>query len=141
MKKEQGRSFVAIMITIGVVSLFLRFGLAKVILWNISQNESQAQDSLKLISVALENYAKAHQGLFPTDFSFLTQAAPLNPAYLDKNYLALSPIKGYNYSCLRLEPAGYSCAAIPEKCQLSANTAYTITTGGLLLTEPCSKQE
>lgn len=138
MKRNYGRSFVWIMVVIAVVSLLLRIAIEKLMLFNIAQNELNAQNNLKLISAALENYAKAHQGAFPNDFSLLTKS---NPPLLDNNYLELSPLKGYNYSCARLERSGYDCEAIPDKCRLSANMIYSVSTGGLLVSEPCSKQE
>ena len=138
MRRNRGRSFVWIMIVIAVVSLLLRIAIEKLMLLNISQNETNAQINLKLISAALENYAKDHKGVFPEDFSLLTKSSP---PLLDINYLALSPVKGYNYSCSRLDTSGYACQAMPDKCRLTANTAYSVTTGGLLVSEACSRQE
>ena len=138
MKRNSGRSFVWIMIVIAVVSLCLRIAIEKLMMFNIAQNEINAENNLKLISAALENYAKAHNGVFPDDFSLLTKTTP---PLLDNNYLALSPIKGYNYSCSRLELSGYACQAAPDKCKLTANTIYSVTTGGLFVSEACSKQE
>ncbi len=123
---------------IAVVSLLLRIVIEKLMMFNIAQNENNAQNNLKLISTALENYAKAHNGAFPSDFSLLTKSTP---PLLDKNYVALSPLKGYNYGCPRLELSGYACQAIPDKCQFTANVVYSVTTGGLLVSEACSKQE
>ena len=138
MKRNAGRSFVLIMIVIAVVSLLLRVAIEKLMIFNIAQNETNAQNNLKLISSALENYAKAHNGVFPDDFSLLTKSIP---PLLDKNYLAFSSVKGYNYSCSRLELSGYACQATPDKCQFTANMIYSVTTGGLLVSEACSKQE
>jgi type II secretory pathway pseudopilin PulG len=138
MKTSPGRSFVWIMIVIAVASLLLRVAIEKLMIFNIAQNEINAQNNLKLISTALENYAKAHKGIFPDDFSLLTKSTP---QLLDNNYLALSPIKGYNYSCSRLDASSYACSAMPDKCRLTANTIYSVSTGGLFVSEACSKQE
>jgi len=138
MKNTKARSFVAIMIALAVSSLLLRIAIEKIIKINISQNESNAQTTLKLISTAIENYAQDHLGVFPVNLSVLTQN---HPPYLDKDYIAQTPLKGYNYSCPRFEPSGYSCSAIPVKCQLTGKMIYTITTGGLLISEECSKKE
>ena len=138
MKRNPGRSFVWIMIVIAVVSLLLRIAIEKLMMLNIAQNETNAQNNLKLISAALENYAKTHKGVFPNDLSLLTKSTP---PLLDVNYLALSPIKGYDYSCSRLDASGYACQAMPDKCRLTANTIYSVTTGGLFNSEVCSKQE
>jgi type II secretory pathway pseudopilin PulG len=126
------------MIVIAVVSLLLRIAIDKLMMLNISQNENNAQNNLKLISAALENYAKDHRGVFPNDFTLLTKSTP---PLLDINYLALSPIKDYNYTCSKLDASGYACKATPDKCRLTANTIYSVSTGGLLVSEKCSRQE
>lgn len=138
MKDRKGRSFITIIVGIALLVLILRIAIEQMIKLNISQNESNAQSALKLISTALENYAKDNQGVYPTSLLVLSQK---NPPYLDKNYLRQSPIKGYNYSCSRLEPTGYSCAAIPVKCNLTGKKIYSITTGGSFLSEECKAKE
>jgi Tfp pilus assembly protein PilE len=136
--RNSGRSFVWIMIVIAVVSLLLRVAIEKLMMLNIAQNETNAQNNLKLISVVLENYAKNHNGIFPNDFSLLTKSTP---PLLDIDYLELSPVRGYDYTCSRLDASGYACEARPDRCRLTANTIFSVTTGGLLVSEACSKQE
>lgn len=126
------------MVIIAISSLTLRIAIEQIIRINIAQNESNAQTTLKLISAALENYAKDHLGAYPDKSSLLNQD---NPRYLDKDYLAESPAKGYDYSCSRLESSGYSCAANPVKCNLTGKMTYTVTTGGLIVSEECIKKE
>lgn len=138
MKNLKGLSFVTLMVIIAVCSLILRIMVKQAISLNISQNESSASATLKLIATALENYAKNNHGLFPLNFSSLTQA---NPVYLDKDYIAQSPVKGYIYSCLRLEPSGYNCSAAPATCNLTGGKNFTVTTGALFTSEECSKKE
>lgn len=138
MKNRKARSFVTIMMAIAVCALVLRVLIEKLTKINIAQNESGALITLKLISTALENYARDNSGAYPADFSLLAQTSP---PYLDKNYLLKSPLRGYNYSCLRLGPSGYSCSAAPTRCRLTGNTVYTITTGGSLISEACEKKE
>jgi competence protein ComGC len=138
MINKKARSFVTIMLVIAVCALVLRVLIERLIKINITQNESGALITLKLISTALENYAKDHLGSYPNSLSILTKD---NPPYLDKDYLVKSPLKGYNYSCLRIEPSGYSCSASPTNCKLTGNTVYTITTGGSLISEGCEKKE
>lgn len=102
---------------------------------NIAQNESKAQETLKLISVALENYAADHRGAFPSSLSDLVQT---QPPYLDKNYVAQSPIEGYNYSYSKLESSGYSCSAVPVKVGstgIMGKRSFRITTGGIMENE------
>lgn len=135
---RKARSFVVIMIIIAVASLLLRYGMEKLIKVTIGQNESQAETTIKFISAALENYAKDHLGAYPKSLNLLTQG---NPPYLDKDYLNQSFLKGYYYSCARLEDSGYSCSAAPITCGLTAKLAYTITTGGVFISEDCNKNE
>ena len=138
LNNTRGRNFIALITTIAVVSLFLRIAVARIIKFNISQNESVALLTLKLISTALENYAKDNHGAYPATFSALIKT---NPSYLDKDYIAESPLKGYNYACSRLDFSGYSCSAIPVKCNITAKLNYTVTTGALLVSESCGRKD
>ncbi len=138
MKNKSAKSFVTIMIVIAVSALFLRIAIEKLIKVSIAQNESNAAATLKLISAALESYAKDNRGIYPENLSLLTKTSP---AYLDKDYITKSPLKGYNFSCLRLEPAGYSCLASPARCKLSGRMVYTVTTGSLFISEDCEKKD
>lgn len=138
MAETSAKSFVVIMIVIAVCAVVLRILIDTLIKINIAQNESTASLTMKYIAAALENYASDKEGLFPTNFFALVKTSP---AYLDKDYTADSPVKGYYYSCPRLHPAGYSCYASPVKCKLTGNTIYNITTGGLLISQDCSKKE
>ena len=134
----KAKSFVIIMIVIAVASFLLRFAAEQIIRINVAQSESNAVSTLKLIAVALENYAKNNKGVFPAQFGILTKDVP---AYLDKDYTALSSFKGYEYACPRLESSGYSCIASPAICRITGKTIYTLTTGGVIVNESCSKKE
>ena len=138
MKNCRAKSFVTIMIFIAIFAFLLRFAVSQIIKISIPQNESSAQATLKLISTALENYAKDNQGAYPKSMTVLTQT---KPPYLDKDYILRSSLKGYSYSCSRMEPSGYSCTATPLKCMLSGTKIYAINTGGLFMVDECSKKE
>jgi hypothetical protein len=138
MHNNNAKNFVLIMVVIAVLGLLLRFAVEKIIQINIAQNESQAQGTLKFIAAAVENYARDSHGAYPAIFSALLE---FKPPYLDKDYLRLSPLKGYNYSCPRMEASGYSCYAVPLKCKLTGRVSFTVSTGGLLISEGCSKKE
>ena len=138
MKTPKAQSVVAIMLVIAFLALILRFAIEQVIKLNVSQNESLASAQLKLIATALENYAKDNNGAYPVNLSV---AINTQPPYLDKDYIALSPFKGYNYACSRLEPTGYSCEAVPLKCKVTGSLAYSISTGGAFVWEDCSRKE
>lgn len=139
MRNKRAKSFLTITIIIAVVTLLLRFGIQRLIETTIEQNESNAQATLKFISAALEKYAEVNKGAFPVKFSELTQNAEFR--YLDKDYISLSPIKGYNYTCSRIDASGYNCAATPDRCNLTGRMNYAVSTGGLFVSEKCSKKE
>jgi type II secretory pathway pseudopilin PulG len=142
MNNTRAKSFVTIMIVIALVAFVLRLALSSIIKITIVQNESQAQSALKLITAALENYAQDNQGAYPAQFRQLTQTKSGNLApYLDADYLSASGIKGYNFSCPRLEASGYSCSAQPILCKFTGSKTYTITTGSPLIEEECDKKE
>jgi type II secretory pathway pseudopilin PulG len=138
MGNKKGKSFVTIMIITAVTALILRVAIKQIIKMNIAQNESDASATIRLISAALENYAKENRGIYPVKLSVLTQN---KPPYLDKDYIGSSPIKGYDYDCTRLESSGYSCSAVPVKCRLTGKIIYTVITGGSLMSEECVKKE
>lgn len=137
-RNNKAKSFVTIMIVIAVVALSVRVLAERLIKFDISQNESIAQETLKLISAALENFAKDNRDRYPGTFALLTQP---KPPYLDKNYIALSPFKGYVYACSRLEPTGYNCSATPWQCKVMGKTVFSVSTGGVLAQEPCGSKE
>jgi type II secretory pathway pseudopilin PulG len=139
MEGVRAKSFVTIMIVIALSALLLRVALEKFLTYSIAQNESAAIQALKYISAAMENYARDNKGEYPKDFSTLTHSKPAY--YLDKNYIALSPLKGYVYACPKMETTGYICNAQPYKCKLTGNTSYSISTGSLFVSEECAKTE
>lgn len=141
MKDNKSRSFVAIIIITAVFALILRATVEQLIKINIAQNEANALSTLKLISAALENYAKDNQGIFPANLSILTILTQTNPVYLNKDYIKESPTKGYSYSCSRLDSSGYNCSASPVKCKTTGKIVYNISTGGLFVSESCKKEE
>lgn len=126
------------MVVAALLALLLRVAIDRIMKAAIAGNQAAAASTLKLISAALENYASGHQGAFPEDFSELLKTSP---AYLDKDYVSLSSLKGYYYNCSRLEKSGYSCQAAPVNCGLSGGLTYTVTTGGLLISEDCKAKE
>jgi len=135
---KKAKSFVLIMVTIAIVSFLLRFAIKKVIDVVCLQNEGAAAATLKSIAVGLDNYARDNKGVYPVNFSALIQGTP---AYLNRDYVADSPIKGYTYTCSRLDSTGYSCYAFPLRCALTGRIAFTATTGNILISEDCKKKE
>jgi type II secretory pathway pseudopilin PulG len=136
MLDKKAKSFVVIMIVIALSAFLLRTAIEKVIAITTSQNEAFAQLSLKSIAAALDSFAKANQGIYPAQLSFLVKA---HPAYLDRDYIAESPLKGYVFRCSRLDSSGYNCYASPLRCGLTGRVNFTVTTGGLFVSEECNK--
>ncbi len=135
---KKARSFVTVMIIIALSVLILRFAIEQLTKRNIAQNETSALSTLKLISASLENYAKDNHGVFPLSLTVLTRTSPL---YLDRDYIKESPIKGYTYTCSKLDGSGYNCTANPVKCKMTGSIVYNISTGGLFVSEGCKKEE
>lgn len=138
MQRKSGQSVVVVLIVIALCALLLRAGIQYFIKTTISQNESNASATLKLISTALENYAKNNVGVFPASLSVLLNTTP---PYLDKDYISQSPYKGYAYSFVQLGPYIYSCRAEPLKCNITGKKVFVITTGGGIISEDCNKKE
>lgn len=137
-KNHKGLSLIALIFLTAIVSLILRFSIVEFINSTIDQNELTAQSTLKLISTALENYAKDHQGFFPTELAALSRTVP---PYLDKNFNLVLSSKGYSFACPRLEVSGYNCFASPIKCNITGKSIYDINTGGTIVSEECKKKE
>ncbi|MFA4889796.1 MAG: hypothetical protein WC628_09530 [Candidatus Omnitrophota bacterium] len=137
MRNNHARSFVTIMMAIALSAFVLRFAIERLIKLGIARNESEALGALKLISASLENYALDNRGAYPVSLIALTKT---KPPYLEKEYVKPSLLKGYNFSCGRLEPSGYSCSAVPIACRLTGKTSYSVSTGNLLLSEECDKK-
>ena len=133
----KARSFVSIMIVVAFSALLLRLVIHKIIIYNIQQNQYLAQSNLKLFSTALENYAKDNHGAYPSNMEQLTEGKPV---YLERDYLAVSAIRGYEYDCQRLDTVGYNCSASPVNCKLTGRVVYTVSTGGLIIAESCDKK-
>ena len=136
MLNKKGKSFVTIMLVLACVVLLLRWGVQKIIVYNIEHNQQISQVNLKLLSTALENYAK-NNTQYPTNIEQLTKSTPV---YLERNYLTASSIRGYEYDCQRLDATGYNCSASPINCQLTGKMMYAVSTGGLIIAQNCDKK-
>ena len=138
MRGNRGLSFVTVMIIIALVALFLRFSIELLMSWSISQDEDNAEETLKLISTAIENYAEDHLGMYPGNLSALCES---EPPYIAKAYAHPGTAKGYVFNCSVLDAGGYSCSAVPSRCRLTGKRIFRVTTGGSMTVEPCSQKE
>jgi len=137
MFNRRAKSFVTIMVVVALAALLLRWGLHRIIIYGIQQNQLVAQVNLKLFSTAMENYAKDNKNVYPVSIDLLTKH---NPVYLERDYLAATSVRGYEYDCQRLDAAGYNCTASPVNCQLSGKMVYAVSTGGLIMAQSCDKK-
>jgi hypothetical protein len=137
MLNSKARSFVTIMLVVALSALLLRSAIHRIIVYKIEQNQLLAQVNLKLFSTAMENYAKDNNNLYPTSVDLLTKNKPV---YLERDYLATTSVRGYEYDCQRLEATGYNCTASPVNCQLTGKMVYSVSTGGLIMAESCDKK-
>ena len=137
MPDNKARSFVTIMIITALAALLLRLAVHKIIIYNIEQNQLLAKGNLKLLSTALENYAKDNKGAYPVNIDLLTKN---KPPYLERNYLSSSAVRGYEYDCQRLDPLGYNCSAAPVNCKLNGKMVYSVSTGGSIIAQSCDKK-
>lgn len=133
----KARSFVTVMIVVAFSALLLRWVAQRIIIYNIEQNQFLAQSNLKLFSTALENFAQDSKGAYPSNIKQLTEGKPV---YLERDYLAVPAIRGYEYDCQRLDTSGYNCSASPLNCHLTGGVVYMVSTGGLIITESCDKE-
>ncbi|MCX7927119.1 MAG: hypothetical protein N2606_03165 [Candidatus Omnitrophica bacterium] len=135
---EKARSFVVILMSIAIVALLLRIAITYFIDFTIIQNETGAEEILKLVTTALEGYANDHNHTYPSSLEALASA---QPPYIKKEYLGPYYMRGYVFSCPRVEATGYTCTALPVHCGLTGKKAFTVTTGQVLSIESCNAQE
>jgi len=109
----------------------------RVIVYRIQQNQLSAQVNLKLFSTAMENYAKDNKNVYPVSIDLLINH---DPAYLERDYLAATSVRGYEYDCQRLDATGYNCTASPVNCKLTGKMIYAISTGGLIMAQDCDEK-
>jgi len=136
MFNRKARSFVTIMVIVALSALLLRLMTHQIIVYRLQQNQALAQVNLKLLSTAIENYAKDNKSIYPANMDLLTNH---NPVYLERDFLAESSVRGYEYDCQRLEATGYTCTATPVGCKFTGKLIYTVSTGGLVMSESCDK--
>lgn len=98
----------------------------------LAANESAAETSLKTISSAIESYATAHQGRYPSNEDKLVYATP---AYLSQTFNNKT-LQGYNYS-LKLDSNGYEILVSPSECGVTGTKIFIGETGAKILNKNC----
>jgi Tfp pilus assembly protein PilE len=134
-KMKKGFALIEWTIVVAFIALSGLIGIPKLIAANIANNEAEAQKTLKIISIACENYGKANKGVYPRELSALTQRTP---KYLNVDY-TLSPTSGYAYNFSSTD-TGYTVNAKPLKAGVTGSRVFTITTGGVLTSVACGEE-
>ena len=139
---KRGFTLIEITIVVAIIALLAAITIPQILRARLVQNEALAQATLRTIATALENYAVANKGQYPTDIN--SQLICVTPKYLDKNYFSEyninRPYQGYFYAVVNITSAGYNIVARPQACSTgetpgTGSKSYTITTGGVLSTD------
>lgn len=135
---QSARGFLPAVISIAIIVIILKIGIAQFVRVSMVQNEARAQEMLRLLSVAFENYARDHLGTYAQQIANLTAS---EPAYLGNDVLSRPSQDGYVFSCERMEPLGYQCSAVPVNCAVTGRHTYSISTGGSFQSRRCVPNE
>jgi len=133
---RKGFTLVEIMIVVAIIALLAAIAIPNLLRARITANESAAQATLRTISTALETYAAANNGLYaPADATvvdtYLTTDS--TPPYLNKTYCGANE-SGYYYDCV-IDTNTYSLTGQPANCTTAGTKSFTMTTGGVLVTD------
>lgn len=117
---------VIIMATIPMWFLVAAIAIPNFLRARLSVNESVAGTTIKTISAAIDTYAKAHNGQYPSSESALQLAEPYNN----------KTINGYTYS-LSLSSGGYEATAKPAECGSTGVKIFKAKPGAAVSVENC----
>lgn len=115
-----------------IIALLAAIAIPNLLRARLMANESAAQTTIRTISGAIEAYAAANNGQYPSDEYDLKYA---KPPLLDKIYNKKT-IQGYIYSS-ELNPSAYKITATPSGCGTTGNKIFTIETKGKISEKNC----
>ena len=90
-----------------------------------------ARDNLHKLSIAAENYASSHSGVYPVSVAELAEYVNLVGSYCVNAAGAPTVVGEYSYACV-LSGGGYNFTASPVIAGVNGSVTYTATTGGVL---------
>ena len=124
--RKRANTLVELMVVLGIIAAIAAIAIPNFLKARALSNEATAQETLRAISTALENY-QITNGTFPNDINALTIA---RPSYLTRDYFSAT-YAGYNFTVDALADYSYAISAAPDNP--NANTrSFTITTGAIL---------
>ncbi len=115
-----------------IIALLAAIAIPNLLRARLIANESTALATVKVISVAIENYTAVNNGQYPSNEYDLKYG---KPSYLDKIY-SNKIIQGYGYS-LNLYPSGYKITATPSECGITGTKNFTIEAKGKISENSC----
>ena len=89
-----------------------------------------AREALRKLSIAAENYASSHSGVYPASVDELGEFIALAGTYCASASGAVTVSGEYSYACT-LGSGGYAFSASPVTPGSGGNVTYTVTTGGV----------
>jgi len=127
--KKNGFSLVEVMIILVVVILLAVIAIPYLTASRKS-SEITAKEVLRKLSIAAENYAASHSGVYPASVVELTEFIASAGSYCANSNGAATVSGEYSYACT-LGLGGYTFSASPVTAGSGGSITYTVTTGGV----------